>query len=255
MSSRRWTDRTSLADRGAVVTGAGAGIGLAIAAALVSAGARVMLADLDVAAADRAADALGPSAHAAACDVGDEVSVQQLRERVQDAVGEVDVLVNNAGVLSVAPVSELEWSEWQRVMTVNAGGTFLCSRAFADGMTARGAGAIVNVASISARRGDPTLAHYSASKAAIIAFTQALAQELGGDGVTVNAVCPGTVSTAMMKRLAAEWGESVEAVASRFQAAPSPQAPEEIAAAVVFLARSPTITGQALNVDGGSVFN
>jgi meso-butanediol dehydrogenase/(S,S)-butanediol dehydrogenase/diacetyl reductase len=122
-------------------------------------------------------------------------------------------------------------------------------------MVDRGSGAIVNLASIAGKRGDPTLAHYSASKFAVVGFTQALAQELAEAGVTVNAVCPGTVPTPMTTELAGHWGESVEAMAKRFQATPRPQEPRDIADAVVFLASMPSITGQALNVDGGAVFS
>jgi meso-butanediol dehydrogenase/(S,S)-butanediol dehydrogenase/diacetyl reductase len=238
------------------VTGAARGIGAAIAARIASAGARVAVVDLDEAAAADTAARLDGEGHAGLrADVADPASVDALRAEALAALGSVDLLVNNAGVLSVAPVAELSWAEWNRVMTVNAGGTFLCAKAFAAHMTERGSGSIVNIASIAGRRGDPTLAHYSASKFAVIGFTQALAQELAGGGVTVNAVCPGTVATPMMRELAGSWGESVERVAARVQAQGRPQQPEEIGDAVVFLACMPAITGQALNVDGGAVFN
>ena len=238
-----------------MVTGAARGIGRAIAQQVARAGARVALADLDAEAAHHAATKLGAGHAGLGVDVADPASVERLREAATALLGRVDLLVNNAGVLSVAPVVELAWEEWNRVMTINAGGTFLCSRAFAPAMVRGRRGAIVNVASIAGKRADPMLAHYSASKFAVIGFTQALAQELAADGVTVNAVCPGTVETSMMRDLADRWGQSVAEVAERFQAQPRPQAPEEIGDAVVFLACMPSITGQAVNVDGGTVFH
>lgn len=252
MPSSRLTD---LAGLGAVVTGAAGGLGVGISAALAEAGARVLMADVDGDAARDAAQRLGRDARAAEVNVADEASVMHLTEAAGELIGDVDVLVNCAGVLSVAPVLDLEWAEWNRVMSINAGGTFLCSKMFAGQMVKRGRGAIVNIASIAGKRGDPTLAHYSASKFAVVGFTQALAQELAPHGVTVNAVCPGTVPTAMTAELAEQWGESVDAMAARFQASSHPQDPAEIGAAVVFLACMPSITGQALNVDGGSVFS
>jgi meso-butanediol dehydrogenase/(S,S)-butanediol dehydrogenase/diacetyl reductase len=226
-----------------------------ISTALAGAGARVLMADVDGDAARAAAERLGDDALAAEVNVADEASVLHLTETAAELIGQVDVLVNCAGVLSVAPVLDLEWAEWNRVMSINAGGTFLCSKMFAAQMVKRGGGAIVNIASIAGKRGDPTLAHYSASKFAVVGFTQSLAQELAPHGVTVNAVCPGTVPTAMTAELAERWGESVDAMAARFQASSRPQDPAEIGAAVVFLACMPSITGQALNVDGGSVFS
>jgi meso-butanediol dehydrogenase/(S,S)-butanediol dehydrogenase/diacetyl reductase len=238
-----------------VVTGAARGIGLGIAQALADAGADVLLADLDGDAALAAAEGVGSRAAGASVDVADPASVAALRDGALERYGQVDVLVNNAGVISVAPLLDLSWDEWTRVMTVNAGGTFLCSRAFARPMVDAGSGAIVNVSSIAGKRGDPTLSHYSASKFAIVGFTQAIAQELAPAGVTANAVCPGTVETPMMRELATRWGDSVDQVAARYQAQPRPQSPLEVGEAVVFLACAPAITGQALNVDGGSVFH
>lgn len=238
---------------GAVVTGGGGAVAGGIAAALAAAGARVLLADIDAEATRAVAERTG--ACAATVDVTDPASVARLADEARERIGPVKVLVNCAGVLSVAPVLELEWAEWNRVMTINAGGTFLCSKAFAADMVQRRDGAIVNIASIAGKRGDPTLAHYSASKFAVVGFTQAFAQEMASFDVSVNAVCPGTVPSAMTAALAAGWEETIEAMAGRFQANPRPQEPAEIGAAVVFLARTRAITGQALNVDGGSVFS
>ncbi len=236
------------------MTGAGRGIGLAIASELRDAGARVVLADVDAGAAREAAAALGQGAYAERVDVTDPASVEALRDAAVQRLQRVRLLVNSAGVLSVAPVLELPVEEWDRVMAVNARGVFLCAKAFARHMVDNGGGSIVNVASIAGKAGDPTLAHYSASKFAVIGFTQALAKELAAHGVRVNAVCPGAVRTPMLEQLADRWQTSVDALV-REQLIKAPQDPRDIGAAVVFLASMPSITGQAINVDGGTVFN
>lgn len=201
------------------------------------------------------ATALGARAMARQVDVTDEAAVEAAVAEVREQFGGIDLLVNNAGVLSVAPVVELSLDEWRRVLDVNATGTFLMSREVARVMLAEGtAGSIVSIASIAGKRGDPELAHYSASKFAVVGFTQSLARELAGSGITVNAVCPGLVETAMMDALAAESGSSVEELLQP-QAIQRPQTPDEIAVAIAFLVRNRSVTGQALNVDGGTVFN
>jgi 3-oxoacyl-[acyl-carrier protein] reductase len=122
-------------------------------------------------------------------------------------------------------------------------------------MVRNGGGNIVTIASISGKEGDVQNAHYSASKAAAINFTQTLAKELAGANVRVNAICPGTVATPMSELFATSWGTTVEDVAAEYQLIKRPQHPREIAAAVLFVATMPSITGQAINVDGGAVFH
>jgi meso-butanediol dehydrogenase / (S,S)-butanediol dehydrogenase / diacetyl reductase len=250
-----WTDGSPLAGQGAVVTGAARGIGLGIARELLRAGARVVLADVNRESVQAAASGLGEGTYAEVVDVTDPGSVEGLRDAAVRELGRVSVLVNNAGVLSVAPVLEMHVGEWDRVMAVNARGVFLCSRAFGRHMVDSGGGSIINMASIAGKRGDPTLAHYAASKFAVVGFTQSLAMELAEHGVRVNAVCPGAVATPMLEGLADEWHTSVSAMARNGQLIKSPQDVREIGAAVVFLATMPSVTGQAINVDGGSVFN
>jgi meso-butanediol dehydrogenase/(S,S)-butanediol dehydrogenase/diacetyl reductase len=250
-----WTDGSPLAGQGAVVTGAARGIGLGIARELLRAGARVVLADVDRDAVREAAGELGEGAYAERVDVTDPDSVDALRDAAVGQLGRVSVLVNNAGVLSVSPVLEMPVEEWDRVMAVNARGVFLCSRAFGRHMVQAGGGSIINMASIAGKRGDPTLAHYSASKFAVVGFTQSLAMELAEHGVRVNAVCPGSVATPMLEELADRWRTSVSAMTREGQLIKVPQDAQEIGAAVVFLATMPSITGQAINVDGGTVFN
>jgi meso-butanediol dehydrogenase / (S,S)-butanediol dehydrogenase / diacetyl reductase len=225
--------------RTALVTGGTRGIGAGITRVLRRAGAIVLTASR--------------SGADVAVDVSDPRSVDALAVAVRERLGSLDLLVCSAGTLSVHPVEDIEPAEWDRVMGVNARGPYLCARAFIGGMRERRRGCIVNVASIGGKRGDATLAHYAASKFAVIGFTQALAAELGPYGVRANCVCPGVVPSHMTSELAEAWGESVTSLGERFGLLGRPQTPEEIGEAVLFLARSPSVTAQAINVDGGAV--
>lgn len=247
------TDGGPLAGQGAVVTGGATGIGRGIAVRLVQAGARVVIADIDVTRLEETAGEIG--AQWAKIDVRSRDSVLDMRHSALATLGSVDILVNNAGVCTSAPLLELTEAEWDRTLGVNLRGTFLCAQAFAAHMVERGSGCLVNISSVSGREGDPTLAHYSASKFGVIGFTQAFAKEFGPHGIRANAICPGTVDTEMGRRLAQEWGMTLEDLAERDQVIKRPIQPKEIGDVAVFLASSPIITGQALNVDGGLVFS
>jgi meso-butanediol dehydrogenase/(S,S)-butanediol dehydrogenase/diacetyl reductase len=170
-------------------------------------------------------------------------------------LGGIDLLVNNAGAGSAANLVDLTEEQWDRVMDVNAKGTFLACKYAIPPMLTRGGGAIVNIASVAGRIGYPGIAHYSASKAAVIGLTQALAREVGRQGIRVNAVCPGHVPTDMLWETARAWGSTPQAFQEAEGVLPTPQSVEEIAQAVVFLAKHDAITGQTLNVDGGVCFN
>jgi NAD(P)-dependent dehydrogenase (short-subunit alcohol dehydrogenase family) len=176
-----------LAGKVAVVTGASRGIGQAIAAALAAAGARVA----------------GCARHAAAgvlaCDVSRPADVAAFAEEVLRRFGSPDVVVNNAGIVVRSRVDELAIDDWEAVMDSNLKGTFLVTRAFLPAMRARRSGRIVNIASISGRQGTAGLTAYCAAKHGVVGFTRALAEEVRADGITVNAVCPGSVDTEMLR--------------------------------------------------------
>jgi len=246
-------DRGPLAGQAVVVTGAAAGIGRAIAARMVQAGARVLAADIDR---DRlAGTAAEIGAEWAMVDVRSQDSVLGLERAAAESLGRVDILVCNAGVCASVPLLELTEAEWDRTLQVNIRGMFFCAQAFAARMVERRSGCLITISSVSGRQGDPTLAHYSASKFAVIGFTQSFAREFGPHGIRANAICPGTVDTEMGRRLAEQWGMTIAELAERDQVIKRPVRPEEIGDAAVFLATSRIITGQALNVDGGLVFS
>jgi 2-hydroxycyclohexanecarboxyl-CoA dehydrogenase len=251
----------SLDDRVAIVTGGAGGIGAAVTQRLRDAGARVAVLDV--------VDA-GGGDFAVRADLTDAASVEEAVAQVEAQLGPVEVLVNNAGLQSQRlgmPFSNQTDADWQRTFSVNVVGTFHASKAVASGMRERGGGTIVNVASVSGRTGFQTDPAYSASKAAVLNFTQALARDLA-PAVRVNAVCPGMVFTpfyAAQHAAAVSAGTSAAGTpreyfdekASRLIPLGRGQLPGDIADAVLFLAGdlSASITGQALNVDGGLVMS
>jgi len=240
-----------------LITGGAHGIGRGIAELFADWGATVGVCDLDYQGAKetkKAIEANGGRAFANSIDVTNETSVEQAVEAFVNDVGGLDLSVNSAGILTVCQVMEMPLDEWKRVLEVNATGTFVVARAVARIMCANHRGHIVNIASIGGKTGDPGLAHYSASKFAVIGFTQALAREIGKQGVRVNAICPGTVMTDMVEKLSRGWSQSVEELVSN-QVIQSPQRPEHIAAGIAGLHLNDAITGQSLNIDGGTVFH
>ncbi|MCY7288564.1 MAG: SDR family oxidoreductase [Cryobacterium sp.] len=247
-----------LADATVLITGVGRGLGRDLAIALSRHGANIAAIDVDLSSAEATAEAVsavGGTASAHQADVTSEPDVTHVVADVTERFGKVDLLVNNAGVLTVNNVVDMPVSEWRRVLEVNATGAFLMAREVTKAMIAtQSQGSIINIASIAGKRGDPGLAHYSASKFAVIGLTQALAQEVGAHGITVNAVCPGVVDTPMLAELAEAWHTSVDGLAAR-QVVTRPQTPGEIADTVVYLHRCRSITGQSINVDGGTIFS
>ncbi len=184
-------------------------------------------------------------------DVSREGEVRGMVGEVIEALGRIDVLVNNAGVLSQSPLEQMPVKEWDRVLGINLRGTFLCCRFALPHMLGRGEGRIVNVASQLGQIGAPELAHYSASKGGVIAFTKALAREVAARGVLVNAVAPGPISTGIMPSESEEQEEALKAALPirRFGAV------KEVAPTVVFLASDDAsyYVGQTLGPNGGDV--
>jgi len=222
----------------ALVTGAGSGIGAAVARRFAAEGWEVVVADLRP---DTIAEELG--ADAVTLDVRDEAAVAS-------AMDGIDVLVNAAGIGSTTSAPDTSLEVWEDVFAVNARGTFLCCKHAIPGMAARGGGSIVNVASVAGLVGLRNRAAYCASKGAVVALTRALAVDHVGDGIRVNAVCPGTVDTPWVRRLVGEVGESLDELRAR-QPLGRLGTAEEVADAVAYLATAEFVTGTILTIDGG----
>ena len=240
----------------AVVTGAAQGIGRAIADGLAAEGARIVVADLR--GAEEAATTY-PDGVGLTVDVADEAQVARLVDETVDRCGGLDVLVNNAGLyasLAMRPFTEIPLEEWRQVMDVNVASMFLTSRAAVPAMRERGGGAVVNISSGTPFRGVPFLLHYVTSKGAIVAFTRALAKELGRDGIRVNCVAPGfTMSDGVKEH--PEVIEQLRDVSVAARTIQRDQEPEDVVGAVVYLA-SPAasfVTGQTIVIDGGQYFH
>ncbi|MBB4002089.1 MAG: D-threitol dehydrogenase [Aurantimonas endophytica] len=240
-----------LPDRVALVTGAGSGIGAAIASALAAKGARIALLDVNEAAAQAHAATLGGESRAFRCDVSDQASVETAVAAVRDAFGRIDIAVNSAGIVALAPAEELSVDAWDRTIAINLKGTFLVSQAVGRIMIAAGTrGRIINLASQAGTVAIDEHAAYCASKFGVIGLSKTLAAEWGKHGITVNTISPTVVLTELGKQAWA--GAKGEAAKQRIPTGRF-AFPEEVAAAAVFLASdgAQMINGADLLIDGG----
>jgi len=252
------SEHTGLAGRVCAVTGGGSGIGRATAVALARLGAPVAVIDRDLAGAQATAEqaqGLGVKAVAIACDTSDEAAVTAAAARSQEALGPCDVLVNAAGVLKAASLEDMSLQEWNRVLSINLTGYFLCAQAFGRQMRAKGKGSIVHIASIAATHATGHSGAYAISKAAVAMLSRQLAIEWGSQGIRSNTVCPGMTWTGMTQESYGRPGISE----LRSKAIPLGRIgqPEEIADAIVYLAsdRSGYVSGIDLTVDGAFTRN
>jgi meso-butanediol dehydrogenase / (S,S)-butanediol dehydrogenase / diacetyl reductase len=258
----------ALHGQAAVITGAGRrrGLGFAIASRLADQGAQVVLADLiamknelgDGAAELRDRGARVEVVHA---DVTSEAEVDTLFEQTTKLFGRLDIVVNNAGVIVTKLIVDTSAAEWQRCVDVIGRGTFLCSRRAIEIMIRQGyGGRIVNISSISGKRGVPYFGAYTFAKFGVIGLTQVMAREVAPWGITVNAICPGSVETDMMDQIRADraiWARPDIPLAAEPIPLGRPATGSDVAAVVAFLASAGAsyITGQSINVDGGRVMH
>ena len=247
----------------AIVTGAAKGIGASISRALAAAGARVVCADIDGKAAGNIAKELGGDCIPLTVDVADVDSIETMLDQTMEQFGQLNTIVNNAGVTRSAYIMDLTESDWDRIHQVNARGVFFCLQGAARRMIEGDGGRIINIASIAGRGYAGTSnAAYAASKGAVISLTKTAAQQLAKHDITVNAICPGVTRTELLEQIFTTIEESQgisKAEAEARAARPIPlqriNEPEDVAAMAIFLA-SPgarNITGQAYNVDGGLI--
>jgi 3-oxoacyl-[acyl-carrier protein] reductase len=246
----------ALAGRTALVTGAASGIGAAIAESFAAAGARLCLVDRAAgdglqAIQDRCA-AYGQAVLSVRADVSAEADVTRMFAEAAEQLGTVDVLVNNAGILTERRVAEMSTALFDEMIAVNLRSVFLCCRAALPGMLELGFGRIINIASQVGQKGGAGLAHYSAAKAGVIGFTRSLAREVSALGITANCIAPGPIITPLGGELSEEWTRPLLAglPLGRFGR------PEEVAPTAVLLASDPggnLYTGQTLGPNSGDV--
>jgi 3-oxoacyl-[acyl-carrier protein] reductase len=245
---------TRLAHHKAVVTGAGTGIGKAIALRLSQEGAKVVVNDLNLESAEATAAQItkaGGTALAVQGDVSEPADVDRAYAAGEQAWGAITLAVNNAGIVTQAPLSQMEIADFDRMIAVHLRGCFICCRRAIGPMLKAGSGAIINIASQLGQIGGVELAHYSAAKAGIIGLTKSLAREVSGQGVRVNAVAPGPIGTDLVMALSEDWrkAKADELPLGHFGA------PEDVAATVAFLASEDAkiYVGQTLGPNSGDV--
>ncbi len=253
-----------LKDKTAIVTGSGSGIGQAIAHHLAEAGARIVVADLNEAAAAATVDQIkdaGGQALAVACDVADENSVKEMVEKAIKSFGSTDIIVNNAGLQFISKIEEFPLAKWNQLISVMMTGTFLCTRACVPYMKEKKWGRIINIASAHGKSPSPWKCAYVSAKHGIVGFTKVMACELAEWNITANSICPGYVLTPLVKKqikdLAVQYGiseaEVPEQVLLKNQPLKKMVTTEDIGRMALYLVSDAAqcITGQALSIDGG----
>jgi NAD(P)-dependent dehydrogenase (short-subunit alcohol dehydrogenase family) len=248
----------SLNGKCAIVTGGASGIGFASAMAFARESARVAIVDVDSRRIDVAVKELKTHSTEVAgfvASVTDYAAIREAVASIEQELGAPDVLMNNAGAVSLGRVDQTEIAEWERVIATNVGGTFLVSRALLPGMLERRRGAIINVGSVAALAGISNMAAYCAAKGAVVSLTRQMAADYSGHGIRVNCICPGTVADTAMGQAILGLDTSAETKAKRLAKYPIGRfgKPSEIAEAAVFLASDAAsfVTGAAFAVDGG----
>lgn len=240
-----------------IVTGSGSpkGIGKAIALAFAKQGGKVVIADMNeegVQGTVREIEALGGTAMGVALNVTDKASIDAMVQEVMRKWGRIDVLVNNAGISQKVTVEDMTLEDMRRIFEVNVYGLIMCTQSCMKVMRKAGYGRIVNLSSVSGKRGGGVFggAHYSASKAAVLAFSKNLSREISAEGVTINSVCPGLINTEIWKSLPKDAADQVIAGIPMGR----PGETEEVAAAILFLASKEAsyITGEEIDINGGS---
>jgi len=251
----------------AVVTGGGGGIGAAICRALAEAGAPVAVCDARMDAARTVAGdirARGGSADSWSFDVSDRAAVEKAADAIEDAFGELDIWVNNAGISRIIPFLDCSDEIWDLTISVNLKGAFIGCQAAIRRMLSRGRGAIINMSSQSGKTGNSHYAAYCASKFGVIGLTQSLAVEFARSGIRINAICPGVVFTALWEGMVDDYARKKNMQpgdVKPYMESKIPMGrlctPDDVARAVVFLASDDAayITGQAINLSGGSVMH
>lgn len=243
-------NKIDLNGRCAVVTGGAQGFGRAITERFVASGAKVAIWDHDQALAEKTAKQLGLAVTAFKVDVSDLPAVEKARDATLAALGRIDILVNNAGIAGInKTVWETDLDEWRKVMRINLDGPFICCKAIVPSMIKQNYGRIVNIASIAGKEGNPNAAHYSASKAGLIALTKSLGKELAGHEIAVNAVTPAAARTAIFEQMTQQHIDFMlsKIPKGRFVLV------EELAAMVTWLASEECAfsTGAVFDISGG----
>ena len=243
-------NKIDLSGRVAVVTGGAQGFGRAISERFVMSGAKVAIWDMDQVYAQRTANELGAGTKSYGLDVSDLPAVEKARDATIKDFGKIDILVNNAGVAGAnATVWETDVNEWRRVMRINLDGPFVCSKAVVPHMIKQKYGRIVNIASIAGKEGNPNAAHYSASKAGVIALTKSLGKELASYDIAVNAVTPAAAKTAIFDQITQQ---HIDFMLSKIPRARFVLV-EELAALVAWMASEDNsfTTGAVFDISGG----